>query len=285
MNRISRTTMCWMFLGFIMLQPVVLSKEVESQTTSPRIVALAPHLVEMMYAIGAEAHIVATVEYANHPTEAKAIPRIGDYRGISFERLLAHRPDVVLFWQGGNQHADLVKMKELGIEVISLPSRRLSDITNTLKVIGDITNKQPQAQAVADDFTNALRDVKTKYAQKDTVNVFYSLWHEPLMTISDDSWISDLLAHCQANNLFGNGATPSLQVSIEQVIQVKPEVIVVPDAHSDIKQDLSLWHKWPQIPAIENDAIVHVNGNAMHRFSPNLLSGLIKMCERIDQHR
>lgn len=47
-----------------------------------RIVALSPHAVEMLFAIGAGEQIVATTDYADFPEAAKAIPRIGGYYGI-----------------------------------------------------------------------------------------------------------------------------------------------------------------------------------------------------------
>lgn len=39
-----------------------------------RIIALAPHIVENLYAIGAGEHIVATVEHADYPQAAQDIP-------------------------------------------------------------------------------------------------------------------------------------------------------------------------------------------------------------------
>jgi iron complex transport system substrate-binding protein len=43
-----------------------------------RIVTLAPHLAEGVYAAGAGDRLVATVEYSEYPADAAGVPRIGD---------------------------------------------------------------------------------------------------------------------------------------------------------------------------------------------------------------
>ncbi|MGL5409601.1 MAG: ABC transporter substrate-binding protein, partial [Shewanella sp.] len=70
-------------LGCCMLSATVLAQPAK------RIVALSPHSVEMLYAIGAGDAIVAATDYADYPEAAKHIPRIGGYYGIQMERVLA----------------------------------------------------------------------------------------------------------------------------------------------------------------------------------------------------
>ena len=54
----------------------------------------------------AGSRIVGTVEYADYPEPAKAIPRIGSYHGIQIEQVLALKPDLVVAWRSGNKAAD-----------------------------------------------------------------------------------------------------------------------------------------------------------------------------------
>jgi len=57
-----------------------------------RIAALAPHAVEMLYALGLGDRIVATVAFADYPPAALAIPSIGDAFNLSQEALWAANP-------------------------------------------------------------------------------------------------------------------------------------------------------------------------------------------------
>ena len=56
----------------------------------PTIVALSPHIVEMLFAIGAGEQIIATTEYSDHPKAAKSIPRIGNHAGLQIEKFIKH---------------------------------------------------------------------------------------------------------------------------------------------------------------------------------------------------
>ena len=70
----------------------------ELERPPQRIAALAPHAVEMLYALGLGDRIVATVAFADYPPEAAAIPSIGDAFNLSREALWAADPDLIVVW-------------------------------------------------------------------------------------------------------------------------------------------------------------------------------------------
>lgn len=257
---------------------------------SVRFVTLAPHFVEMLFAINAQDTIVATIEYSNHPEAAKKIPRIGNHRGVDIEKILTYQPDYVIFWEGGNQLSDRTKLEELGIQVVSFKSKNIEDIANTLVVLGELSNRQTESQLIADKFLQELQTLRSLYANKPKVELFYTLWHEPLMTVNANSWINDLINVCNAHNVFADAQTTSVQISLEHLIVAEPDIIVIPDTHQDEQQKLRhkllpLLAQWTQIPAVKNNKFVYVDGDSMHRFSPNLLGGLSHMCKQIDKLR
>lgn len=57
-----------------------------SAKPAERIIALAPHIVENLYAIGAGERIVGTVAYADYPEAAKQLPQIGDYQAFRLKK-------------------------------------------------------------------------------------------------------------------------------------------------------------------------------------------------------
>jgi len=72
-----------------------------------RIIALSPHSVEMLFAIGAGDRIVATLDYADYPKAALAIPRIGNFNGIQIEKVVELQPDLIIVWKSGNKSNNL----------------------------------------------------------------------------------------------------------------------------------------------------------------------------------
>ncbi len=79
--------------------------QVTVPNTPQRIVSLAPGATEMLFAAGAGAHVIATVDFADEPAAARRIPRIGDVTAVDMERLVALHPDVVVVWPGGGNPA------------------------------------------------------------------------------------------------------------------------------------------------------------------------------------
>ena len=67
-----------------------------------RVVALAPNLTEIVFAIGAEKSLVAVSDFSDYPPAALSLPRIGGL-DPSAERIASLSPDLVLVSaEGGN---------------------------------------------------------------------------------------------------------------------------------------------------------------------------------------
>src|SRR5437868_3708643 len=64
-----------------------------------RVVSLAPHVTEILFAAGGGDRIVGTVNYSDHPPAARDIARIGDNRQVDIERLIALKPDLLVVWR------------------------------------------------------------------------------------------------------------------------------------------------------------------------------------------
>ena len=73
-----------------------------------RIVSLAPHLTELVYAAGAGERLVGNVDFGNYPAAAGRVSRVGSHDRIDLEAVVALRPDLVLGWRSGNPAATRV---------------------------------------------------------------------------------------------------------------------------------------------------------------------------------
>ncbi|MCD8475609.1 MAG: hypothetical protein LRY40_02990 [Shewanella fodinae] len=66
--------MRWLCLLLITFSASALAAVATHTDVAKRIVALSPHTVELLYAIGAGDAIVATTDFADYPDAAKQIP-------------------------------------------------------------------------------------------------------------------------------------------------------------------------------------------------------------------
>jgi vitamin B12 transport system substrate-binding protein len=250
-----------------------------------RIVALSPHSVELLYAIGAGDRIVATVEYADYPEQAKSILRVGNYAGIKIEKILALKPDLIVAWRSGNRATDLKKIESLGFKIHYTQPKSISQISDDLRLLGELTGLEEKAAEVINTLSRRYEAIKQQYRSKPNIPVYYQLWHEPMRSVGPGSWIEKMIADCGGENIFNDSNSDYPLVSIESVLVKKPKVIIIPHHSGGDKRPTDIWSRWSEIPAVKNKHIFTLNGDILHRFTPRALDGLEQLCKVIDQAR
>jgi vitamin B12 transport system substrate-binding protein len=273
--------------NMVQAQNIVLNKARSDNKKITRIVALAPHLVEMLYAIGAEETIIATTDFSDYPESAKKIPRVGGYHGVQIERIIEMEPDLVMVWKSGNKEQDIAKMEKLGLPIFYSKPTKVDDVPTEILAIGKLLDKNTEALKVANDFRMKASQIKNEYLKKKTVHVFYQLWLEPMRTVGPGSWMQQIIEYCGAKNVFDTAIAPYPLISLESVIEKKPEVFIIPTHHGkQAQKDTALhWKNWNEIPAVKKNHIFQIDGDVLHRYSPRMLEGMQTMCEKIDLAR
>ncbi|MFT5850616.1 MAG: vitamin B12 transport system substrate-binding protein [Colwellia sp.] len=284
-KRLNKMTKRFISFAVISLLLIVIPSKSFAEQSAKRIVALAPHIVEMLFDIGAGDKIVGAVAYSDYPKAALDIPRVGSYHGMQIEKLLALNPDLVIVWKSGNSQSDIDKMKRLGLKIVFSNPVDIADVATELRYFGGLTGHQQQAESVALAYEQRLKKLRLDNKTKQAIPVFYQLWSEPMMTINGTTWINQLIEVCQGVNVFKDNPTPYPKISTENVIVAQPHLMILPDENSDKPQPIIDWQKWPEIPAVKNNKFIHVDADLLHRFSTRMLSGVADMCEKIDQQR
>lgn len=253
--------------------------------TKPSIIALAPHVVEMLYAVGAGEQIIGTTAFADYPEAAKEIPRIGNYVRLQIERVIELQPDVIIAWKSGNPSDDLARLKQLGFKVIYSQPHSFEDIANEIRHFASITGHQEKGEQVAQRFEAELAEISATYQQKKLITGFYELWSRPLTTVAKGSWPQQFLNICRVKNPFESVLTPYPQISIEQVLSTKVELIIQPLSVNQKDREGFNWQSWSIIPAVKNGHIIQPNADAVHRMSLRSLTALKDLCADIDNVR
>ncbi|MBR9882757.1 MAG: cobalamin-binding protein [Oceanospirillales bacterium] len=250
---------------------------VELQQPARRVVALAPDIVENLYAVGSGDRIVGRVSYSDYPDAARSIPLVGDYQRFNTETILSLRPDLVIAWFEGNPQAQLRTLEGFGLKVVRLSSKRIQSIPDNLRLLGQLTGNDAQAQVQASAFEARLRALKPEAGAVPTL--FYQLWDNPLLTVSDDALIGEAISFCGARNPFGDRPEAAPQVSLEAVLSVAPDLIVSTDEVGGGWQER--WESWSVLPAVRNGALYSLHADLIHRPTPRFLDGVQALCEAV----
>lgn len=238
----------------------------QAAIAAERILALAPHVCETLYAIGAQDDIVGAVSYCDYPSEALAIPRVGSYKKLNIEAALRLNPTMVIVMSRNMNGIDFLESR--GVKVIESYPHDIDAVIHNVRRLGRATGHEKQANQVANGL--ALRLEKIRASKKESVPVFYEIWSKPLISPGHKSFISSLLHEAGAANIFDMVDLDTIRVSVEGVIQAKPRVVIIPTESRDVNERKVFWNRWLG----DKTNVIFVKHDIMHRPGPRLLDGI-----------
>jgi iron complex transport system substrate-binding protein len=258
--------------------------ELRLPVPAKRIVSLAPHLTELLFAAGAGDRIVGAVDYSDYPETARAIRRVGSSAQVDVEVVASLRPDLVVGWQSGNG-ALLAKLAGLGLPVYVNQPDRIEDIARSIEQLGRLAGTQAAAMQAAAAFRTRLAELRGRHSGKPVVRTFYEIWNQPLTTIGGRQIISDLIRVCGGENVFGRLSSLAPTVAEEAVIAEDPEAIVASGMDAARPEWLGQWRRWRQLTAVRRGNLFFVPPDLLQRHTPRLLDGAEMLCAHLETAR
>ena len=260
-------------------------REIRLKAPAKRIVALAPHIAENLYAAGAGDRLVGTVDYSDYPPAAKAVPRVGGYSRVDLEAVAALKPDLVLAWESGNNMPQVDKLRALGLTVHVSQPNTMDSVADDLERLGKLAGTEASAIRAADSFRFRLAELRNANAGKPPVRTFYQIWKAPLMTVGGPQIISDAIKLCGGDNVFGHLKQMAPNVTVEAVLEANPEAIIATGMGDAKPEWLHDWDKWTRMTAVARGNLFHINPDIMQRHTPRILDGTTKLCAHLDVAR
>ena len=249
-----------------------------------RIVALAPHLTELVYAAGAGDSLVAVGRFSDYPPEAKAKPVVSDAFTVDYEALARLKPDLILVWGSGTPERTKTKLRSLGLPVYEIEIRNVAGLADTLRGIGRLAGTEGVAQARAQAITSDWAALKTRYAERRPVRVFFQLWDAPLMTLNGQHLISSAISACGGTNVFAELPTLTATVSWEVAVQRDPELVMTAGSASEPARP-GRWNAFTQVSATKHGEFGRIEGDLIDRSGPRFVDGARELCTAIDRAR
>ena len=249
-----------------------------------RIVSLAPHATELLYAAGAGDRVVGVLATSDWPPEVAAKPKVGDSRSLDLERIVALAPDLVVTWPFAAP-AQVGALVARGVPVFIASPATIDGIAQDLERLGALAGTSATATLRAAEFRAQLARLQARYAGTRTVRVFYEIWNAPLYTIGGNHLISQAIRVCGGENVFASLALPAPGVSVEAVLAARPEAIVAGADRAVRPAWLDDWKRWPALPAVARGNLYTVDANLLHRAGPRFIDGVESLCVALGEAR
>ena len=248
-----------------------------------RVVTLAPHLAELIYAAGAGDTLVAVSAYSDYPDEVAALPVIGDAFVVDQELLALIAPHILLAWQSGTPQHVVAELRNRGYRVEVIRTRSLEDVALALEAIGQMTGFAATAAQAAAEYRQGLAALSDRYSAAESISVFYQIQKRPLYSVSGDHYVSELIGLCGGQNIFSDLINLAPLVAVEAVIERNPEILLV---SSDSEENaLNEWDRWPDMAANRFGNRFVLQADEIGRPTPRLLLAGEALCKALQQGR
>lgn len=257
-------------------------KPVALDRPAARIISLAPHATEILYAAGAGDRLIAVSDFSDYPPQVRKLPSIGGTAALDVERIATLRPDLVLAWSSGNSATQVAKLRKLGLTIFESEPRSFDDIASNIERIGKLAGTQKQAAKAAADFRQRAAAIAATYRDRAPVTVFYQVWREPLMSLNGKHLVSQAIRMCGGRNIFADLPQLAPTVGLESVLRADPEVILATSGKNSV--DAS-WRQYAKLTAVARDNLYAIDADWLARPGPRILDGTEALCRALDAAR
>lgn len=260
-------------------------RTVTLQKPAMRVIALAPHAVELVYAAGGGARMVAASDYSDYPEQANLLPRVGSNLLIDMERIVALKPDLIVVWHNGNSARQLEALRVLGVPMFHSEPRALDAIPASLVRLGKLMGTEAVADAAAANQRRQLAALKAKYGGRPPVRIFYQMGENPMYTLNGGHIVSDAIRLCGGENVFAAMKVTAPIVGIESVLQEDPEAILGGLGRGNDEGGIAIWKAYPGLAAVRRGNLFRLDSKLLNRAGPRMIGVAASLCEKLEQAR
>jgi iron complex transport system substrate-binding protein len=253
-----------------------MGRSVEVPDDPRRVVALAPSITEIVFALGCEDRLAGATRFSNFPPAAKRLPRVGSYVHLDLERIVALSPDLCIAVKDGNPKAVIQRLEALQIPVYAVNPVNLGAIGDTILEVGQLLSARQPAERLVAEMNARIEAVKAQVAGSSSrPRVFFQIGISPIVSVGSETFIHELITMAGGINVTA-GAVPYPRFSREEIFALAPEILIITsmDRNKSFLEAKIEWQQWPEIPAIRDQRIHLVDSDLFDRASPRLVDGL-----------
>lgn len=193
-----------------------------------RIVSLCPSLTELVFDLGRGDDLVGRTKFCVHPAgRVERVPSMGGTKNPKVERIVAARPDIVLMNEEENRREDAEALRAAGLRChVSFP-RDAWETAGMVRDIGRELGSAEGAERIALDIEERSRRVTEGARGRAPVRFAYVIWRNPYMAVSDDTFVSALLAQAGGENVLSGNPARYPDVGVEELAAADPDLVLL----------------------------------------------------------
>ena len=260
-----------------------LGRRIHIPDVPDRVVSLAPNVTEILFSLGVREKIAGATVYCDHPEEARNLPRMGDFSHPSLEKIARAAPDLVIL-TSLEQEGMIADLENLGLACFVIYPADLDALMARIATLGAIMGQSRSVEELLDSMKSRLAAVARGYAHIPVghrPSVFCEVTANPLMTVSDESFVSSVIEAAGGRNVMEGLPRSYCRISPEKVIEKNPDVILA--VHRGVTIDeLTGRIGWDTIAAVkEKRVITDIDPDLLVRPGPRIVEGIAALSSRL----
>ncbi|MBN1958406.1 MAG: cobalamin-binding protein [Desulfuromonadales bacterium] len=257
-----------------------LGRKVELNHPPQRILSLVPAVTEILFALGLEERIVAVTEYCTYPAAAKDLPTVGEYADPGLENILLFKPDLVIASADMNRPALVERLEALKIPVYVVYPHTVDETLKTIEGIGQITGAGIAAEHITAMIRAQITALQKKIAGKTRPEVLEVVMLHPLTVAGPKTFVDDVIRLAGGHNVVTEGPSRYPTWNPEALLTANPEAIIV-SSYPGQPDPWQFFAQWPQLRAVKNDEIIHIEADWIHRPGPRMILGIKALAQAL----
>jgi ABC-type Fe3+-hydroxamate transport system substrate-binding protein len=206
------------------------------------------------------------------------VAKVGREKDPDVERIRALAPDLVIANIEENRRDAVEALRAAGVPVWVVFPRTLAEGIGLIRELGRLTATAAAADALARPLEAAHERLRARLAGRRRVPVFCPIWRGPYMTVSQDTYVHDVLWTCGGANVFAASAARYPTVTLEEVRAAAPEVILLPDEPYRFRATHRVeLEALADVPAVRQGRIHLVDGKLLSWYGPRIGQALDRL--------
>lgn len=196
-----------------------------------RIVSMSPATTEILFALGLGDRVVGVTRYCDYPAETTTITKVGGYMDPNYEMIMTLAPDLVILLTSHDNAR--IAFKKLGIVTLTTEHRTITDIHQSIRLIGDTCGAGDRADAILEDLEQRTRALQQHPSGGRQPRVLICIERDTksgrltsMFMAGRNDFYDEIIVLAGGINAYRGTTIAFPQLSAEGVIHLNPDVII-----------------------------------------------------------
>lgn len=243
-----------------------------------KVVSIAPNITEIVFAVGGQDKLAARSQACDYPAEVDDFPEIITFPELDLEGLKSINPDLIITTDEIFTPVQIEMLDRLGLPVFLQSYHTLEDVYRGIVEVGDLLGQSEKANYLADSLRRLEQQIVDSTQNQIKYRTMILISAEPLKVIGGKGFLNEMIDKAGGLNVFGETSAPYYTTTVEEILKLQPEFIIIPAVQQQAYADLlATYPPLYNTPADVQKQVRIVNPDLFYRPGPRMLEGLLTL--------